>query len=296
MAKLIVTRPRLGRLSEPKQSFDLVLDGESVVPIALGATIEIERPPGPHRLTARVAGVRSQPIVVELGPDQTHRLAVGPNLGLSKLFRRITALAFIPFLGLAAWILYGAASLLSSGTGSAKVNVVAPAEWQLALLIPTVFIAVIPLFALILLMWNHALVLVEIPNPDFTEDQAAELLRARPCRMRVSIRQMMIAVAVLALTFWASVELSRFTRASSFRRQAAFYADMETMFREFERNRVKSDLDMEKQGFGRGHFKNEVARTKAMADYYAALRRKYEQAAASRVLRIEPDPPPPPWP
>jgi hypothetical protein len=296
MARLIVTRPRLGRLCGPKQSFDIVLDGESVVPIALGATIEIELLPGSHRVTARAGGVRSQPIVAELGIDQTHRLAVGPNLGFHKLLGRTASLALIPFFGPAAWLLYGLLSLLSSGVGSPKLKVIPSAEWQIALLIPSAVLAVTPVFVFIALLWNHALILVEIPEPDVTEDRAAEILRTRPFRMRISIRQMMLAVAVVALVFWASLELSRFASASSFRRQAAFYAGQDTMFREFERRWVKSGLDMERQGFARGHFKNDAAKTRAVADYYAAMRRKYEQAAASRVLRVEPAPPPPPWP
>jgi hypothetical protein len=294
MAKLIVTRPRLGRLWDTKLSFDVLIDGKPAAPIGLGETIAIDLTPGPHQVSARIARVGTQPIVVEPGLDETHRLAVGFNVGFNKLFTRSWTLGSLPFFVLSAWFLFDLQTLLTRGLrgGTAPFH----GEWQIAIMIPAGILTFLVPLAFPLLWPNQFLVVLEISGPDRTEQQIAELLRAHPFRVRITIRHMMIAVALLALAFWASLEVYRFTRASSFRSQARLHADEEAMFRKFEQGWINSDFEMKKRGFGRGHFSKEAAKAAAVADYHAALRRKYEQAAARGAFSVEPDPQPPPWP
>ena len=56
-----------------------------------------------------------------------------------------------------------------------------------------------------------------------------------------------------------------------------------------ERTGMKSGLDPTS-------LRQSAARATARADYHAAMKRKYEEAAARRRLSVEPDPPEPPWP
>ncbi len=89
------------------------------------------------------------------------------------------------------------------------------------------------------------------------------LLRERSFRVRITIRRLMIAVAISALCTWVTLEVFRSARASQFRSEANFHAYLEHTFR---------GLDA------------------AKADYHAAMKRKYAQAAASRSFSVAPDP------
>ena len=269
MAKLIVTRPRLGRGMDAKQSLDVVIDGEPAASIGLGETIEFELAPGPHQVSARFSqDCRSQPVGVELAPEGTHRLALGPNLGFFKVFCLALTLAHLPLIGGLAWFLFDVASLPRPGIGGGTVG--NHSDWSSMLVIPALAVWLTSVLVCFGLLRDHCLILVEIPTQDMTDEQVAELLRARPFRWRISIRQVMIAVAVLAIACWASLQWSRSVRADSFRSRARHHADLEALFRGFDRRRA------------------------ARADYHAAMRRKYEKAAASGVFSVDPDPPMPP--
>jgi hypothetical protein len=50
MAKLIVTRPRLGSRWDIEQRFDVLIDGNPNAPIGLGEPIVIDLPPGRHQV------------------------------------------------------------------------------------------------------------------------------------------------------------------------------------------------------------------------------------------------------
>ena len=264
MAKLIVIRPRLGRTWDARRSFDVLIDGQPAGAVGVGETIEIDLSPGRREVRLQCGRLGSRPVVVEPGPDETHRLAVGPNLNLHKRTGPAICLSMLPLLGLCAWINFGP----RVGRFSAHL------DWQIALVIPTAVLSFIPLLFVSIFSSNDLVVACKIPNADLTEQQVALLLWAHPFRKRITIRHVMIAVALLALAFGASLELFRSTRALSFRSRASFHADQEAMFRKFEQGWVEADLEMEKKGYGRGHFTKEAAEEAALADYHAAMKRQ----------------------
>ena len=137
----------------------------------------------------------------------------------------------------------------------------------MALMVPSVLLPCMCILAHHACSRNHAFVLTELPNLDLTDEQIAMLLRELPFRVRITIRQVMIAVAISALCFWISITVFRANRALQFRSAASMHAELEGIFR-----RISA----------------------AKADYHAALRRKYEQAAASNSFSVDPDPTAPP--
>jgi hypothetical protein len=268
MAKLIVTRPRLGSRWDIEQRFEMLIDGKPNAPIGLGETIVIDLPPGPHLAKARLADAGSQPVVVGTAPGQTHRLAVGTNVGLGRLMITTMILGLLPLFGLIVWFVMDTNSLLQSvkgGTVSFPAN--GHHDWQMALLVPAALLAVVCMLAYPAFSRNHAFVLTEVRDHDLTDEQIATLLRERPFRVRINIRQLMIAVAISALCSWISLEIFRDSRASSFRSAASMHADLEDMFRGINA---------------------------AKADYHAIMRHKYAQAVASRSFSVDPDPSAPP--
>ena len=268
MAKLIVTRPRLGWFSDMEQPFNVLIDGNPNTPIGPGETIVIDLPPGTHLVSAgsRIAG--SQPILVEAAQGETHRLAVGRNVGLNRLLSWSSILGVLPFLGLIVWTLIDAASPLQRVKGGA-VSFLANSHHDLllALMVPAALLSFVSILAWLAFSRNHSFVLTEIPDPDLTVEQIATLLRERPFRVRITIRHLMIAVAIAAVCFWISLEVFRSSRVSRFRSAASMHAELEDIFR--------PDND-------------------AKAEYHATLKRKYEQAAASRSFSVDPDPTAPP--
>ena len=106
-----------------------------------------------------------------------------------------------------------------------------------------------PLLTYVVFLRNHSLILTEVPDPDLTVEQIAELLRARPVQVRITIWHLMIAIALLALGFWISLEVFRSSRASLFDSQARLHANRENSFREEEQRWVASDISMEKRGW-----------------------------------------------
>jgi hypothetical protein len=294
MAKLIVTRPRLGQRWDKTPRFEVLVDDKPAAKIGLGETSELEVPPGPHLVRARIGGFGSQPVVVEAGPDETHRLAVGFNASFFKAFKRPLILSVLPVLALFAWSAYDThqftTRLRQGGTVTYDIG------WRMMIINSTVWIALLPAMAFLYLSSKESLIVLEIPSPDLTAEQVAELLRAHPFRMRITIRHLMIAVALLALAFWGSLEMSRSTSVSSFRSRARLHAESEAIYLKTAQGWINLDLDMEKRGSGKGYFSKAAAKAAAVADYHAAMKRKYEQAAANRSFSVEPDPPQPPWP
>jgi hypothetical protein len=126
-----------------------------------------------------------------------------------------------------------------------------------------------------------------------------ERIESRIPRVRFTIKRMMLATAVLALVMgcckmaWLS---------SRYRKAAQFSASIESMFRQLRRvtdgdDKSRDDLAL---FLGLGPIvEDKVVRTAAdrgfqkTVDYYAALRRKYERAAAWPWLAVEPDSPEP---
>ena len=59
---------------------------------------------------------------------------------------------------------------------------------------------------------------------------------------------------------------------------------MEEAFRETERKQIETAVGLEKVGLDGGFIPKNAARTAAKADYHAAMKRKYEEAAARRMV------------
>jgi hypothetical protein len=118
-------------------------------------------------------------------------------------------------------------------------------------------------------------------------------------RVRFTIGRAMAAVAVLALIMGgARIAWLR----DRYRKAAAYYAAMENLQRTIQRSTVESAAAEEElllafdQKVSADDKQQAAAEAKAMQpliDYYAALKRKYERAAARPWLPVDPDPPPP---
>lgn len=106
-------------------------------------------------------------------------------------------------------------------------------------------------------------------------------------RLRFSTRTLMVAVAIVAITFGAYIELKR--RAGSYRLKAALHADEERAMQSLwwwnERMPHPSGDAAEKTRDRERYLKLE--------EYHAELKREYEFAATHPWQLVEPDPPPP---
>ncbi len=290
MATLIVTRPRLGGSWDRVRTFDVLIDGKAAAKIAIGETIDIELPSGPHELRVRTNRAQSRPVVVTPAPEQTVRLAVGHGAGFRKALIGSVILSSLPFLGLVAWGALDAGALATPGGRGGTVS--SHVYWQMLFLTPALTLVVLVLLAFSTFLRDQALVLIEIPTTDVSDQQAAELVRALRFRVRIAIRHLMLAVAILALVFWRSLEQTRSAIGSNLRLKAGVHAKSEESFRGLERGW----LDIQAKASPSALFKQQVARAAARADYHAALKRKYEHAAAEGRFFVEPNAPEPTWP
>ena len=97
MAKLIVTWPRIQGFGDGFAGWPIRIDGKDVATIDFGKKVEIELPPGRHQV--RVGGfLRSPPVDIDCGPEETHQLAVGPDTHpiYRLLFGASVVLAMLP--------------------------------------------------------------------------------------------------------------------------------------------------------------------------------------------------------
>lgn len=77
MATLTITRP--DQLANLVRRYRLIVDGKEVVAIPGGHVVDIELPPGRHRIIAAVNWARSNPIEFELSDDEHIVLEIGSN-------------------------------------------------------------------------------------------------------------------------------------------------------------------------------------------------------------------------
>ena len=220
MAKLIVTRPRIGGKWEGRGRYQILIDGQRAGSLGPGEKAEIELPPGHHQVRVGVAALRSSSVDVDAGPDETHCLAVGPGVRYQKLFTLSAILTVLPVLGLTLWL---TSQVPRSATAVLDSGIV-------FFLLPAAILPLLPQMAL-LAFWRHLIDLRKIPGPDLTEQQIAEFLKANPLRVRITIRQMMIAVAVVAVYLGVSIESARSQRSDYFQSKARLHADLETIVR-----------------------------------------------------------------
>ena len=278
---LIVRRPQSKGRGIALQPFQILVNGKPAASIMAGTTVTMELPPGRCRVQARYAFLGSQAIEFDADREGTHSLAVNLERRLSRLYWLVALL--IPLIHIGFNLL-----MVAARPGSADDN------FSLVLfLLPLTFLP-IALFPVIL--GNSCLALAELPNTDLTDRETAEFLEAQPIRVRVTIVQIMIAVALVAILLGTGIEVSRYQRSGRFRSKATAHASMEEAFRETERKQIETAVGLEKVGLDGGFIRKNAARTSAKADYHAAMKRKYEEAAARRMFFVEPDPPEPPWP
>jgi hypothetical protein len=167
--------------------------------------------------------------------------------------------------------------------------------WFTRFMMPTIWLPSL-LYVAVMVIWRkHIVYLEEIPDPD-ANARPFERPPAEPGRMRITIRQMMIAVALVAILFGAVVEWGRYTRRDYFRNKASVHASFEPIYRKLEQDMYKHAVALEKTNASMIMPRQIAAKAGAVADYHAAMRHKYEEAASHRVFSVEPDPPAPPWP
>lgn len=271
MAKLIVSRAR--QLGGRIRRFRIRVDGRVAASVACGQSAEIRLEPGRHRITAQLEFLRSRPVEIVAGEDEVHHLRVG-----SSAMRRVPlwVVMSLPMLLTPAFVML-------SFAGHRFFSDPLEVAWFRIFLIPMVTLPVVVQVALMILWREHFLYLEEIPAPD-RADRPSPPPRDDPLRVRFTVRGLMVAVLVLAVLFAAGVEWARFTRGTLFQNRASRHAQLEAVYREIGRSLSPPSA------------RRSAARAAAKADYHAAMRHKYEEAAARHAVSVEPDPPEPPWP
>jgi hypothetical protein len=249
--------------------------------------VEIPLPPGRHEVTVRAGFVGSQPVGIEAGPGEVYHLkVVRTNMAF---WRRERLLVFI--LAALAPLAIQFINIACGYLFSDRVET----GWLGRFTVPMVMLPSLVLFAVVGVSRDHLLALEEVPPLD-PADRRVMLPEVPPLRLRITIRGMMVAMAVLAVVLGGTIQCARFTRREFFQREANRQVQLEAQFRGFEQEWVQRAADEPKTGKGTGFARRFAAKTAAKADYHAAMKRKYEEAAARGAFSVEPDPPAPPWP
>jgi hypothetical protein len=283
MARLIVTRPRPS--FEKLRPYRILIDGQVATSIGGGDEVEIALPPGRHRITARVGVLRSQPLEIEAGPEEAHHLLVRSHVDRRGPLR----VAFF------STFLVPIATLSLMLAGQALFSDPFEKGWFTQFLGPMIWLPFWLTFASMIVWRDRILCLEAIPSPDPIGGSAVPP-ESRPLRIRITIRDLMIAVAIVAFLFWAGVEWTRFTRSDVFQKRASYHLQFENQFRGFERDLLRMAGGMPATSPNANPFRQSAAKAAAVAEYHAAMRRKYEEAAARQVFAVEPDPPAPRYP
>ncbi len=149
-----------------------------------------------------------------------------------------------------------------------------------------------------LIIWRDRLLYIEEIRDLGPTSRPAALPAEPSLPVRLTIRGMMIAVAILALLFWATIEWGRYTRHQFFRQRAISHGILTDTFRKSEQEFLRTARSSESAGQKSSVIliRQFATRAAAKADYHAAMKRKYEEAIERRRLFVEPDPPEPPWP
>ncbi len=274
MAKLIIMRPVKPSVFRGPASHILV-DGWTAGYLAAGMKVEVPLQAGRHEVSARMGFMRSSIFSVECEPETMLCLRV----------------AFRPFLDLPrslAFVLYASGPVIVFVIGGIHRALVADTTehvWFMEFLLPFAILSYAVAAAVMAATRLGSLRLETMPAVDSASRQVA--LPVTPhWRIKITVRGLMIAVAMLAVLLGFGVHRWRTTRGDLFRRLALRHARWETGHREFV-DHLKARLDAETVNSLAGMFA-------ARADYHAAMRRKYEEAAARGAMSVEPDPPEPP--
>jgi hypothetical protein len=302
MAKLIVRRLQVGRLVEGFPGWPIWIDGRCVASVDSGKQVGIEMAPGRHRVWVGRT-LRSPSHEIEAGSETTHHLAVRQDYHHhARIFGLCLMLTMLLNMGFHWWF-------LSRGLQASL------AAYESGLSLVSIPVTLLPLFLQVPFLFflrNHYLDLRVIPDPSVSDAQIAEFLRANPPRLRIAIRQMMILVAIAAIYLGVAIQWARWQRGDYFRSVASRHAMQEEWARRDRRDDLASVLNLERASarldpdqMGKtgvlyrqslAKYRQDAAKAAAKADYHAAMKRKYENAVARRLLSVEPDPPEPQWP
>lgn len=279
MAKLIVTRAR--KSADRARAYRILVDGQAVTRIGAGGRVEIPLPPGRHEIVAKLAFLRSPPLEIEAGPEGDHHVLVGSKMDRSetwKVVRYSTAWAPLAF-------------LLLSFTGRFLFSDPDEGGWFTRFVLPAMMLPSLVQLALMVIWRHHILDLEEVAPPEHIGRWVGRP-RSQPPPVRITIRGLMIAVAIVAVLLGAGVEWMRFTRRGFYQSRASLHSQHEATFRHLEQLHNQTAAGSPNAS----PIRQDAAKAAAMADYHAAMKRKYEEAAARRAGSVEPDPPAPPWP
>lgn len=285
MAKLIVTRAR--QVADRLRRYRIVIDGQKAAMIAPGETVEIELTAGHHEVRARLVFVGSQPVVIDAGAEGVHRLRAGSNMFYRTRWRFLHLAPILAMTGFV-MVLHEGGALFSNPMEHA---------WFTSFIAPTFGLTISLLIALMAIWRDRFLYVEEIPTVDSANCQVIlPHVPIEPLRVRITIRQLMIWVALVAILLGAVVGWARFTRETYFRNRARGHASLEDAFRRVEQGYVDMANESQKSGPTADFARKCAARMAAVVDHHAALRRKYEEAASRHLFLVAPDPPEPPWP
>jgi Tfp pilus assembly protein PilE len=283
MAKLVVNRPR--QAADRLRRYRILIDGRVAAMIANGKTAELDLTPGPHRIAVRLDFLRSQPLEIDARRGDAYHFIVGTNLARRRPWK---AASFA-----AAWSPLAIVSLALAG----EILFIAPFEgsWFRQFLLPMMVLPSLLLLAAMAIWRDRILYLEPIASPDHIGPWVAPS-RSRPLPVRFTIRGLMIAVAILAILLGAGVEWFRFTRRAYFRNWATYHGQLEDDYRRLEQLFHRAAAGWDNTNPNAATNRQAEASAAAVAGYHAAMRRKYEEAAARRAFAVEPDPPAPPRP
>ena len=114
-----------------------------------------------------------------------------------------------------------------------------------------------------------------------------------PC-LRLTIRSMMVVVAIAALALAGEATRRRMAELSSVYRLRATECEIKALLANL--NAVRSDFEFRQGRPPNLNYASRSIRFRRLAEFHLAMRRKYEQAARRPWLHIVLDPAPPPEP
>ncbi len=268
MAKLVVVRPRDTSFGGHSRCH-VFLDGRRVASLAEGMKAEIPLSPGRHDLSVRMGLIRSPVVPFECEPETRHEFGVvfQPFIQMSFARRFVLWLALIgPYF---LWLYFYPRFF----PGPQQF-------WIDEFFTPFVFLLSFGMAMGLSIASESGRLSLE-PGLDPADGQAlTPEITAR--RGRLTLRSMMIAVAVLAVLLGLGVRQWRSARNAYYREEVYRHHNYELSDREAAEFHRASNNPATAAMFA------------ARADYHAAMARKYEDAWARGLTTVEPDPPPPP--
>ena len=195
--------------------------------------VEIPLPPGRHEVTVRAGFVGSQPVGIEAGPGEVYHLKVANNMAF---WRRERLLVFI--LVILAPLAIQFINIACGRLFSDRIEM----GWLNRFMIPMVTLPSLVLFAFMGVWRDHLLALEEVPPLDPAAGRVM-LPEVPPLRLRITIRGMMIAVAVLAIILGGGIEWRGHERRVISGERRAAMRQLEAQYRAFERDWVRMAAD-----------------------------------------------------